>query len=108
MLKPMLKIFRKIRKTPSVNSTLWTLGVHKSMWRGGFAVTKKVITVAILLVIVATSIVVLPSLTQASWFGQGGGASRVWSYRQKIVIDHTKVSPVGKSTLTNFPVEISL
>ena len=74
----------------------------------GFVKTKKVITIAVLLVLVATSIVVLPSLTQASWFGQGGGATRVWNYRQKIVINHKMVSPVGKSTLTNFPVEISI
>ena len=74
----------------------------------GFAKTKKIISIAVLLVVVATSIAVLPSLTQASWFGQGSGASRVWNYRQKIVINHTKVSPVGKSTLTNFPVEISV
>ena len=40
----------------------------------------------------------------ASWFSSSAGS---WNYRQKIVIDHTKVSIASSTTLSNFPVLIN-
>ncbi len=42
-----------------------------SLWSKGYIKTKKIITIAVILVLIATSIIVLPLLTQASWFGAG-------------------------------------
>lgn len=50
--------------------------------------TKKVIAIAVLLVVVITSIIIFPNKSSASWFSAGSGA---WNYRQKVTIDHTKV-----------------
>ncbi len=76
------------------------------MSQRGFVKTKKVITVAVLTVLVAASIVILPTLTQASWFSNGKGT---WNYRQKITLNHKQVNQATKSKtpLANFPVLIS-
>lgn len=43
-------------------------------------------------------------LAQSAWYSSSSGT---WNFRQKIVIDHTKVSTASSTTLTNFPVLIS-
>ena len=91
------------------DSPFWTLKKGESfLWSQGFVKTKKIVTIALLLAVVVTTIVVLPSLTQASWFSSGGGAGRVWNYRQKVVINHKLVSQVNGTTLVNFPVLVSI
>ena len=42
--------------------------------------------------------------TGNGWYASGG----LWNYRKLVTIDHTKVSPVNQTTLTDFPVLISV
>src|ERR1039457_3620252 len=58
--------------------------------------------------LVASAFIYLSSQTstpaQAAWYNTGG----TWLYRKPITIDHTKVSGVASSTLSSFPVLVSV